>query len=67
MGMDYHNCISIRSRVDSTEIVENEAPVFRNEGVYEKGWGIGKYRGGLGPKIVIKCIENKEMKISAML
>ena len=27
--------------------------------------GIGKYRGGLGQKIVIKCIENKEMKISA--
>lgn len=48
------------------EIVENEAPVlYEMKEFMKNSGGIGKYRGGLGQKIVIKCIENKEMKISA--
>ena len=45
------------------EIVENEAPVlYEMKEFMKNSGGIGKYRGGLGQKIVIKCIENKEMK-----
>ena len=48
------------------EIVENEAPIlYEIKEFMKNSGGIGKYRGGLGQKIVIKCIQNKEMKISA--
>ena len=48
------------------EIVENEAPViYEMKEFMENSGGMGKYRGGLGQKIVIKCIQNKTMKISA--
>ena len=48
------------------EIIESESPViYMKKEFRENSGGIGKFRGGLGQKIQIGCLEKKNMKMSA--